>query len=144
MNLSKYNGTEIANLALGQGGFDIIENTTSAFTAGEDEGRCDERNPAHTSKTICNTEAGGAASIHTNAPLSTHPNTDHWAPSFDSWVSVLFIGDGPSDVVLTPVHGDVVTLTAAEQDDLLGVAIPGPWKTIQCGGSGSQLMCYRG
>ena len=144
MNLSKYNGTEIANLALGQGGFDIIENTTSAFTAGEKEGRCDERNPSHTTKTICNTEAGGVSSIHANAPLSTNPNTDHWVPSFDSWVSVLIIGDGPSDIVLTPVHGDVVTLIAAEQDKLLGVAIPGPWKTIQCGGSGSQLMCYRG
>lgn len=144
MNLSKYNGTEIANLALGQGGFDIIENTTSATTAGEGTGMgvCDENISSHTTKVICNAETGPTP--HTNAALATHPNTNHWIPGFDSWVSILIIGDGPSDIVLTPVHGDVVTLTAAEQDDLLGVSIPGPWKTIQCGGSGSQLMCYRG
>ena len=144
MNLSRYNGTEIANLALGQAGVDIISGTTSTITAGESVGQgvCDEGIVVHTTKAICNAETGPTP--HTNAPLATHPNTDHWRPSFDRWISVVILGDGASSIVLTPVNGDVVTINSSEQDDLIGIAMPGPWKSIQGGGTGSNLMCNRG
>ena len=97
--LTNYNGTEAANLALGQAGVDLISGGTLVHTPG-----------------------GGAT----------------------RWISVLIIGDGSGTLTLTPEVGDVVTLTAGEQSDNLGVALSGAWASVTASNTGCKLICYRG
>ena len=96
--LINYNGTEAANLALGQGGLDFLTGS---------------------------------------APVT--PDT----AVHKRWVNVLIlVAGGSGTLTLIPEIGDTVTLSTGEQGDLLGVALSGAWKSIDC--DGAKVIAYRG
>ena len=58
------------------------------------------------------------------------------------FVSVLILAAGSSDLTLTNEDDVAVVISAGEQGNLLGVAIPGAWKTVA--NTGGKLIAYRG
>ena len=173
--IAHYNSVEASNLALGQGGYDILPATTNRYFPGGgkceesiashttalicdaedvDNGVCDETEGTHTTKTLCDNENGGADPHTTDPGLPIHWDYDqhkyatgdigHFKGAAKRWVSVKIIGDGVSTITLTPHTGDEVTITATEQDSLIGVTIQGNWASVIAGGSGSNLLCVRG
>jgi len=135
--ITKYASTEVANLAFAQAGSDILPSNSDIHYPGG--GKCEESIASHTTEILCDNE-NGSADPHTYSA----GNIGHFKGAAKQWVNVTILGDGISTITLTPWIGDTVTITASEQDSLIGVGISGTWKSVISGGSGSKLLCIRG